>query len=275
MSRPHGSRYPAGMVKSFLNPRGRRRRQLLGPGAPHAPEGESLCFDSLLAASAIPVMIVDAATGRIEECNPAAARVFQAGRAALVGSGFLKSFDPSAAPAVRGCLECSRETGRADARDVLTSFGTAVDLNLSLFNTDAAAYLLVHPAPRAVPTTGAQSDVLSSGVLSAVHEASIGFLVTDTNFRVEYANRVFLRMVNSRAQDFVRGQPIGQWLRMTAGHWARLGALLRGRRALEELSTILKCEHGAARGVRVAAVAVPYGPETRWGFCVRELRHLH
>lgn len=243
--------------------------------AASAVEAGSLCLDSLLAESTVPVMIVDAATGKIEECNPAAARLFHVGRDALVGSSFLESFASSAAPSVLGCSELACKSGRAETCDVATSRGAEVSIRLSLCHTGAGAYLLVHPSSRSGPHAGPVFAAPSSGVLSAVHEASIGFLVTDTNFLVEYANRVFLRLIDSRNQADVLGQPIGRWLTMTAMHQARLGALLSRREALEDLTTTLRCERGVLRAVRVAAVAVPHGRDTGWGFCLRELSHLN
>ncbi len=233
---------------------------------------ELLSCDALMTASALPILVVDAATGRIEEGNPAAAAVFGSSREALMGSGFLQFFDPACGRSIRDAMNLARDTGSAEAPGIRTAAGVDISLKLSLFHTDAAAYLLAHPATKHVQTDVGTG---SSGVFEAVHELPIGFLVTDMNFRVEYANRTFLRMVECRAQDVVRGQPLGRWLKLTEGHWARLRSILVKRRAVEELSTTLRCGRRLPRNVRVSAIAVPDGRETRWGFCVSDATRLN
>lgn len=251
-----------------------RQLPTIAAEASASPRDSSWC-ESLLRTSAVPVLIVDAANGRIAEGNPAAANLLGTRRDALLGSGFLESFEPACSPSIRRAMIDASETGRAEARGVRTTGGVDIRLKLSLIRSDGAAYLLAHPALRMDVDADVDSAAGSSAVLELLHESPIGFLVTDADFHIEYANRAYLRMIECGTQDAIRGQPLGRWLEFAQAHRARLELALIEARAVEELSMTLRCEQRPARNVSVCAIAVPDGRETRWGFCVSEPARLN
>jgi PAS domain-containing protein len=232
----------------------------------------SFASDSLFAAASEPVLIVDSATGDIVEANPAAAQLFGIGRAALVGTPFLLAFEESSAPALQSSLAAARGAGSADPVRVRTvGDGTYVDIKLSLFRANPQTYVLVR-------LTAAAPDARASApfaVFHALDSASVGFLVTNSGFLVEYANRAFVEMVELNSHAEVCGESLARWLKFSAVDMERLRDQMFERRAATLLCTSLRPQINAARGVEVCAVAVPDGPDTCWGFTVRELPRLN
>ena len=236
--------------------------------------GEVPPWERLFNASAEPVLIIDAGTETVIETNRAAAALFGVPRAALLGTLFLDAFDARSVPALKETLAVARSAGRAAAAGVRAIGGAALNVKLSLFQNLPKSYLLVHPAG-AGGGRGAGSAGAEPSVFETIDESTVSFLVTDSAFRVEYANRAFVEMVGLTARHDVRAAPLTRWLRLSALHLAKLDRQLSDRQAVGELTTTIRTEQDSPRGVAVSAVAAPDGPSTRWGFCIRELARLH
>ena len=116
---------------------------------------------------------------------------------------------------------------------------------------------------------------MAPDVFDAIDGAAEGFLVTDSNLRVEYANRKFLKMAMIDSRDGVRGQSLTRWIRFSPVQLAELALQLSDRRAVEEFTAALSSAHHTRRAVQVSAVALPDSKTVSWAFCLRELSHLH
>ena len=261
------------VLNQWLRQRVRNRAQSHSNG--DAGGAESLSCDRLFQASAAPVLIVDATSDKIVDGNPAAAALFRTLPSTLMGTLFLEAFAAASSQTLQFALATARTLGTAAATDVRSHAGAALTLTLSLFRTATGPYLLVHPAAAAHPPIKRPSVALSSPVFDAIDEASVGFLIADSNFRVDYANRGFVRMVNLPSPEEMRGAPLTRWLTLSDDHLTDLHQQRLNRHAVGELNTTLRTQQDAVRRVEVSAIAVPDGQQTWWGFCVREVARLH
>ena len=105
----------------------------------------------------------------------------------------------------------------------------------------------------------------------------MGFVLTESEFCVDYANQAFVEMVGAELQDDVRGNPLTRWLRLTEVDLARLHAHSIQRQATA-LLTVELCPTGKrARRVEVCAVPVAddHTHNSYWGFTVDFLPRLN
>jgi PAS domain S-box-containing protein len=232
--------------------------------------GSELCYRSLFASAAEPVLIVAALSEMVVEANPAAARLMGTDRSALVGMPFIDAFETSSAELLRRSLAIARAAGRASAIAVrVRNLRAPVGLKISLFRDAPDSYLLVRLREQPAQRRARASDPSDSAVLRAIEGASIGFLLTDVDLRVEYANPAFIEMLGLRSAEQVCGKSLAGWLELSAADLARLNQRLLQRRAATLPRVKLQCTAGGSPWVEVHAVAVPDGRDTRWGFTLR------
>lgn len=245
-------------------PQSRRRSPTGHPGLPS---------DWLFSVALESVIIVEAITRRIVQANQAAAQLLQRSTPALIGSSFIELFDTSGAVAVMRCIETADAAGAAEVSCCTAGDGSELRLRLSMFRTDADRYLLVRLG-RAAAYDGLP-DASPSPVFDAIEGASVGFLLTDSGFRVEYANQAFIDMVELLPPARMEGKSLVRWLELSASDLARLRKQMSQRHATSVITARLRTEHSTGRDVEVCAVAVPDGQHTCWGFTIRELPRLN
>ena len=190
----------------------------------------------------------------------------------MTGHPFLHAFDAGGARRMKAAMRDVRTSGRAATVRACSAVGVEMNLRISLFKTGPAPFLLIR---RASPPCAAARPGAPSVAFRAIDDGSSGFVLTDPEFRIEYANRAFLRMVNLESADAVRGQALARWLPFSDADRTRLGAVAAAFQATAELCATLRTELNFAYGVAVRAVSVPDEPRTPWGFCVRELGRLN
>jgi nitrogen-specific signal transduction histidine kinase len=238
-----------------------------------------LPFEWLFAAASESVVVVDAASGLIVAANPAAALHLQSTRAALIGTPLLKAVDAARVGALDLSLECASRAGRAApiivrARDG----GMELSATVSLFRNPPESYWLVRltanshtDADSDADTDGGRDEVHespTSPVLAAIEGATVGFLIADSDLRIEYANRAFIDMIEVGCLEDLRSQSLQRWLQFTTSDSARLNAQMCQRQAVTVLDTTLHSESGSTRHVEVHAVAVPDEQSACWGFSI-------
>ncbi len=224
-------------------------------------------YENLFTASVEPVLIVDAATENIVEANPAAALAMRTTRGALIGTRFLWAFDQGSRRTLRNRLAISRVTGSTKPINLRTADGAIpLRVTLSWFHSAPDSYLLI----RLCRVKGDRHGV-PSVVFDAIDGGPDGFLIADGALRIEYANRAFLELIELESRSDVQGESLLRWLRLSEADCQRLHRQLLLRQAASLLSTQLRGGSCRARPVEVCAIAVPDGPQSCWGFGIREL----
>jgi PAS domain-containing protein len=272
------------------------------PRRPSLPLAAGFTETWLFAAASQAVMIVELASGNIVEANPAAAALLDSERTQLLGSSFLGAFDADSTPALaqmiatvrrRGHIErvIARTRGRSAARGSRLArwarAGRDIAITLSLVSAESDAYMLVRllPAARAASdrndhgdgdgardsdTRDASDAKVPSLVLDAIDKAPEGFVVTDPELRLSYANRAFIRMAGLDSLAQLQGNSLTLWLELTQADLTRLNEQMARREAVTVFNTTLRrsslSTRGASLEVEVSAIAVPDGRERSWGF---------
>jgi PAS domain-containing protein len=243
------------------------------PAGPLAssPDRAELAYEWLFDAASEAVLVIEEMSGTIVEANLAAARLLHAERAAVVGRSLLSLFHTSCAATLKESLARARGGSGASAREVSTpDRRNQLSLTMSVFHAAAAdSYMLV----RLAASDGSAPELApESSVFEAIEGAVSGFLVTDTELRVQYANPAFARMIDVNSPEEIEGESVARWLELTDEDRNRLVVQMARHEAVTELVTRLRSAREPAREVEVRAVAVPSDTFPCWGFTVREIR---
>jgi transcriptional regulator PpsR len=218
------------------------------------------------------VLVLDAASQRIVEANPASAELLGSAARRLIGRAFPEKFDDAGTRALQGLLAAARTTGAADEvrvhsddleRDFLVS--------ASLFRQEDNAYFLVRL--RQVDAAGTADAIprSRSRVLEVIERMPDGFLTTDLQGRILTANHAFLDLAQVAAEDQVRGESLDRWLGRPGVDLDVLLANLRQHGSVRTFATTLRGEYGTLADVEISGVAVT-GPEPAClGFMVRNV----
>jgi transcriptional regulator PpsR len=217
-----------------------------------------------------PVLIVDAASLKIIEANPAARQVIGP-KGKIIGLHLPDMIEAASAPLVEAMLANVRASGRAD--DVaLTLAGGQNDMVASafMFRQGAAQLLLIRLSHAAA---AADSERLltdsKAKLLKLVERVPDGFVVTDHDGAIIAANEAFLEMSQLRDEAQARGQSLERWLGRPG---VDLGVLLKNLRehgSVRLFSTSLRDEFGAETDVEISAGTVLNGGEPSYGFAIR------
>jgi len=222
--------------------------------------------------SSDPVLVVDAASARIVEVNPASEQLFGATARPEIGHDFLSVFAPEARQPVELLLAGVRAAGRSDdVRSRLAHGGRPVDVSASLFRQDNSAYFLIRLTAIAETEAVAAVSRPKSKLLKLVESAPDGFVVTGQDGRILTANGAFLEMTQLATEEQARGESLERWLGRPGVDLEVLLANLRERGPVRLFPSTLRGEYGAQADVEISAVSVMNGGKPCFGFAIRDV----
>ncbi len=218
------------------------------------------------------VLILDSATRRVTESNPAAGPLLGDGARTVAGRPFVDLFTPVTVPAVESLLGAVRSAGRADdVRAKLRPDEREVTVSASLFRHDNASLYLIRLTPLQTDPASAVVPKLKSKLLKVVESAPDAFVVTDTETRVVTANAAFVEMTQLATEEQVRGEPLDRWLGRPGIDVEVLAANLRQRGSVRLFATVMRAEYGTTADVEVSGVSVMNGGQPCLGFAIRNV----
>ncbi|MBN9205493.1 transcriptional regulator PpsR [Methylibium petroleiphilum] len=224
----------------------------------------------LFQVSSEPVLILDAATLKLEDANPAASKLL--GEATQrAGWSLARAFDAAGQAAVDELFAAVRATGRSDTvKARLGKDGSEWSVSASLFRQEKSSHFLVrlsalrHAAER--PQEHAR-DML----LRLVESAPDGFVVTDLDGLILTVNQAFLDLAQLATEEQARGVSLEKWLGRTGVDLSVLISNLRQRGAVRLFATSMRGEYGSTSEVEISAVAVTEGEQPCLGFTIRDV----
>ncbi|MBV9538173.1 MAG: transcriptional regulator PpsR [Acidisphaera sp.] len=218
-----------------------------------------------------PVFVLDGATYRVTEANPAAGALLGDNVKRVGGRAFLDLFDRAGARDVSAMLANIRATGRADEMAATLADARPARIAGSLFRHEGTNLFLVRlslaegvPAPQPAPDAHAK-------VIKLVESAPDAFVVTEGDGRILTANAAFLDMAQLSREEQVRGQMLERWLGRPGIDMEILIANLRQRGTIRLFASTVNGELGIASDVEVSAVAVTNGGGPFYGFTIRNV----
>jgi PAS domain-containing protein len=239
-----------------------------------APSARLSC-DALFAAAREPVLIVETPSGLIVNANPAAGSLLQIDPAQLIGARLESAFDEHSATCIETSFTLTQLQGGTHELNIRARHGgEAMCARVCLFRAAEQSYFLM----RLASSEASASKVAGSSDLKAfkvIDGAPVGFLITDLNFHIHYANRAFIAMLDLASQADVRGECLARWLDFGEAQRAAMRRQLGQRQAVSRLMGSLSSARSGVRRVEVEAIAVPDGPGPCWGFSVTVLPLLN
>jgi transcriptional regulator PpsR len=218
------------------------------------------------------VLIVDAATYKVIEVNPAAAKLLGEGNKRMMGRLFPEGFDEESTLALQSLLGAVRATGRTDEVKVRTAAGDREFVtSASLFREAQATFFLIRFNALGKQQPRLDSRAPSSKVMDIVAGAPEGFVVTSLDGRILFANRSFLDLVQLATEEQARNEPLDRWLGRPGVDFNLLTAQLREHGSLRLFATQLRGEFGSTSEVEICAVSVADGEEPCLGFTIRDV----
>lgn len=218
------------------------------------------------------VLIVDAATRKVIEANPAAGKLLGEGAKRLVGRLFPDGFDEQSTQALQGLMGAVRATGRTDDVTVRSADGAReFVISASLFREERASFFLIRLTDLKGGPPATTTPTQHSKVLEIVSGAPEGFVVTDLAGRILYANRAFLDLAQLATEEQSRNESLERWLGRPGVDFNLLTAQLREHGSLRMFATQLRGEYGSSSDVEIYAVSVVDGEEPCFGFTIRDV----
>ena len=227
-------------------------------------------YRSLFQVSAEAVLVLEAGTGKLEECNPAASALFGP-EAARIGWLVAESFEPDASARVQAMFARVRASGNPESV-VARRVGSDEEFRVSasLFRQEKTAHLLVRVASAAAAKTSVESHG-QDALLQLIASAPDAFAVTDLEGRILTANHAFVELAQLATETQVRGQSLERWLGRTGVDLNVLITNLRQRGAVRLFATVMRGEYGASADVEISGVAVTSGEQPCLGFTIRDV----
>lgn len=196
------------------------------------------------------VLLIRASNLHIVEANPAAIRALGV---TPVGQDILSELAPQERDRFANMVEQVREHGKAPA--ILLHLGQGREpwmVRASLMTGQPGPVLLV----QLTPTDGRQIPVdqePSLAIETLVERAPDGFVVTDADGKVLWANRAFLDLVQISTPRQVIGERIGRWLERPGADEKVLLSSVRKHGLVRLFSTTLHGELGMRTDVEISA----------------------
>jgi transcriptional regulator PpsR len=222
------------------------------------------------------VLIVEAATQKVTEANPAAHALLGVNANRIVGRPFPEGFDAKGTRAVQSLLAAVQAAGSAPDVEVRLAGGREQFIvSASLFRQDKQAHFLVRLARADAARARAGAPGKHSRLLDVVEASPDGFVVTDPEGRILVANRAFLDMAQLATEEQARGELLGQWLGRPGVDLSILQSNLKQHGSVRQFGTAVRGEYGSTIDVEISAIAVPHAETPCLGFMLREsARHM-
>ncbi len=217
-----------------------------------------------------PVIIADAESLRIQECNPAAADIFGTESKRVSGRPIIKQIASADQHALERYLEKVRSGGDAGMIECsLANNGPRVMFSASLFRQDNKAFFLIRFATNA---ENANFDAEEEfGLATLIENLPDAFVVTDSEQRILTANNAFLDLTQMASPEQLRDQRLDRWLGRTEVDFRVLVNTLAERGAVRRYATAVRGELGASEEVEVSVVGAHNRDQECFGYVFHQV----
>jgi transcriptional regulator PpsR len=216
------------------------------------------------------VMILDLATLKVAEANPAAGQVVNREQRKLVGRNFVELFEPSTTGEVQALIAELRLQPRGGSRLLrLLDHDADCLVSASLFRQDGGAYVIVR-----IGGVGDTADVLDdqravNSVERIVEALPDAFVVTDASGKILTANAAFLELAQLATEDQAKGQPLDRWVGRTPVDLSVLLSNLREHHTMRRFNSVTRGEFGGSEEIEISAVSALDSKPPSIGFVLR------
>jgi transcriptional regulator PpsR len=219
-----------------------------------------------------PVFIVELASQKIVEANPAA-RQLPGSMGKIIGLTLSNLVDKSSLPILETLLSSVRNTGRADDISLRLSGGGAEMLSTAFLFRQGNAKLLLLRLSHPVPSSDRIPALTDSRekMLKLIERVPDGFVVTNHDGIIIAANEAFLELTQLRNEAQAQGRSLDEWLGRPGVDLAVLLSNLRESGTVRLFATVMRDEFDAETEVEISAGAVLNAGEPCYGFAIRSI----
>ncbi len=217
-----------------------------------------------------PVLIAEAASGRIVDANPSATEALKEAGPRLVDRKLADLVEGEDAERLAETLSTVRVSGAPAEVEIAVRGGRRFTVRLSLFREGRTAHVLVR-----LEEIGGEPRATEEGrarFYRVIEQLPDAFAVTDAARQVVAANVAFLELVQLPSLGQVLGKPIDSWLGRLGFDVASMVESLERHGALRQLETVVNGALGSSEDVEVSAVRTDAVEGTYYGFAIRPMR---
>ncbi|MEO1135344.1 MAG: transcriptional regulator PpsR [Pseudomonadota bacterium] len=216
------------------------------------------------------VLVVNAQSNKIDECNPAAATFFAEAPDALVGASFSDQFLKKSQRSIEAVLNDALYSGSAISEDLKLKGGKECKISVSPFRHDDDVRLIVR-----IVTPGDEHSSSAAGGPGLFHDIleslPDGLVVTDLEFRILEANRSFSEMTRLSGSRQAIGRRFGDFVGRSSTDLNVLVSSIKSHGSVRNFSTVLRDQFGLEERVEVSAVEAPAEHGEVYGFSIRSV----
>lgn len=218
------------------------------------------------------VLIVDSATQKILEANPAASHVLNLQVKRLIGKPIGDCIAESHRGAMNELLNQVGASGEPDARTIPgVKSGQDMMVSASLFRQETGTMFLVRLATTADEKVAASMSPRRALMLDALERSPDAFIVTDTDGKILTCNHAFVEMAQLTKTEQAVGRDLSDYLGRADVDLNVLIANIQQRGAVRLFATLLHGANGSETQVEISGVSVRHSPVPCLGFSVREV----
>ncbi len=218
-----------------------------------------------------PALIVDSATEKVIEANPAALQLTGYPSRNVIGSRISDIFRRETVANVKSWLTKARTGLQTPSLKVTLKHDQREhEISALLFRQDDTVLILVRFALGA--DAGAQPlSYKNLRLLKSVEKTPDGFVVTDEFGRIIAANPAFIDMAQIASEEQARGRSLEQWVGRPGVDLRVFMTSLRQREGFRLFTTVLHGEQGATSDIEVSASPVDDQDEPIFVFAIRDV----
>lgn len=217
-----------------------------------------------------PLLIVDQASEKVLEANPAADKLLSVGGKSIIGSSFPVGFDAAGDEALRGLLAEAGAVGRASITGVRSTDGTETfNVSANLLRQDNEVRFLLRVSSVSAESGAAAPD--KAPLSELLRRAPDAVVLTDLEGQIQAANQTFLELAELANEDQAVGRSIDRWLGRTGVDLNVLMSNLRQREAVRLFATTLRGEYGGISEVEISATLYGQDEGGSFGFFIRDI----
>jgi len=234
---------------------------------------EETRYQILFQLSAEAVIVLDAATMKVVDVNPAASRLQVQGSSRLIGRSFFDLLDTVSVQAAQTLLAELRVSPRvADAVVSLAGNAIQYSLSASMFRHDTASHFLLRLSQRGLPEAPLEAQAVKSRLFDVIAAMPDGFVIIDEAREILIANAAFVDLAQLAGEKQARGERIERWLGRFDVDVDVLIANLRERGFARRFPTVVRGEFGGREDVEISGVAVLGGDPPCYGLTMRKIQ---
>jgi transcriptional regulator PpsR len=219
-----------------------------------------------------PVLIIDAATHRIVEANPAAAALLDHGAAAnLIGKLFPDALLLDDTAISQSLSLAIRSQGKIEHTKVRLDGGRDYLLDGTFFRQDMSSLFLLRFTPQGSQLALPKASDVNTQLVQFVESAPDGFVITDMDGRLLHANATFLQLAQIENMHQILGETIDRWIGKSAIDFSVMLTNLRQHGSVKLFSSVVRGEHGSPVDVEISAARVGASGQARLGFTIRNV----